>query len=121
MTDEVVVNEEKKCDCICCKIVKSECFRKFLAMLLASFLGCSLAILLFAPRPPKMPFPGFMRKCPMMERQFPPAPYMHHNGFKGEFKRHHRPPMGEFKYREMHKEFRGEKPLTETPQTDVAE
>ena len=96
MTDEIVKNE-KECNCICCKILKSECFRKFLMTLLASFIGCSLAVLLFAPKPPKIPCHRFMHKGPMMERPFPPQPYMHHRDFRGgEFKRHHRPPMGNF-------------------------
>lgn len=105
MTDEVL-NEEKQCNCICCKLWKSECFRKFLMTLLASFIGCSLAILLFAPKPPKMPCPKFMHKGPMMERPLPPPPYMHHRDFRGgEFKRHHRPPMGEFKHKGMPDKF----------------
>lgn len=95
MTDEIV-KDEKECNCICCKILKSDCFKKFLMVLLASFIGCSLAILLFVPRPPKMPCYKFRHVRPMMERQLPP-PYMHHRDFRGgEFKKMHRPPMGEF-------------------------
>ena len=93
MSDEKLTNE-KECNCICCRILKSECFKKFLLTVLASFIGCAIAVILFAPKPPKMPCPRFMNG-PMMERQLPPPMY-HHKDFRGDFKRMHKPPTGEF-------------------------
>ena len=136
MTDENLTNE-KECNCICCKILKSEGCKKFLLTVLASFIGCSLAILLFVPKPPKMPCHKFMRKGPMMERPLP-APYMHHKDFRGDFKRMHRPPMGEFERRgpqerfnapadfkgkplPERKDFNGPKPIKNLPLNENAE
>jgi len=121
MTDEIV-KEEKNCECPFCKIVKCECCKKFLLVVLGSFIGCSLAILLFAPKPPKMPCPRFMPNGPMMERQLPPpAPYMHHKDFRGEFRGEHRLPNGEFRHKIMreHKDFGDRKP--EFPRQENAE
>lgn len=109
MSEELNVVEEKKdCNCPVCKLLKSDCTKKFLTMTLASFIGCSLAILAFAPKKPPR-----MYKCPppcmkMMDRPFPPHHFkdfnrpMHPRMHKGDMKRH-----GEFKvYRIQKDEFR---------------
>ena len=115
MSDENLT-QEKECNCICCKILKSDCFKKFLLTVLASFIGCSLAVILFVPKPPKMPCPRFMYKGPMMERQLPP-PYMyHHKDFRGDFRRMHKAPIGEFNRRGPQERFNGDfkgRPLSE--------
>ena len=132
MTDEIV-REEKSCECPVCKILKCECCKKFLLVVVGSFIGCSLAILLFAPKPPKMPCPKFMHG-PMMERQLPPPPLMHHKSYRGEFRRDYRPPVGEFKkdyqlpigelrYKKhmKHRNFENKRPVTELPKAENAE
>ena len=129
--NEVKVEEKKECNCPVCKILKSDCTKKFLATILASFIGCSLAILAFLPRP------NFVNKrpCPpppyvkMYDRQMPPREFRgydrqvppefrmgkrHHGEFSRrhhnpEFKRHHRDFKG------PRGEFRPERPM-ETPQ-----
>jgi len=73
MSDEQVKAKEKDCNCICCKILKSECTKKFLATVLASFIGCSLALLAFAP--PK-PYRDHCPKPPMEYRMDRPCPQM---------------------------------------------
>lgn len=79
MPDEnlnVVEVEKTECNCPVCKLLKSDGLKKFLAVVLASFIGCSLAILAFAPKKhhpfPKRPFPPCMK---MMDRPMPPAPH----------------------------------------------
>lgn len=99
MTEELnVVEEKKECNCPICKALKSDWTKKFLTTVLATFVGCSLAILAFGPKhPPKM------FKCPppcvkMMDRPMSPHYYKNFNRpmppymYKGELKRH-----GEFK------------------------
>lgn len=98
MTDENlnVVVEEKECNCPVCKFLKSDCLKKFIAVILASFIGCSLAILAFAPKKhhpqPRHPHQPYMR---VMDRPLPPpAEFRHfdrHGGpeFRGEAPRHH--------------------------------
>lgn len=46
----VGVEEKNECNCPICKVLRSEETKKFLAVILASFIGCSLAILVFAPK-----------------------------------------------------------------------
>ncbi len=78
MTEEKnSVLEEKNCNCPVCKFLKSDCTKKFFAVVLASFIGCSLAILVFAPkkhqRPPRHHAP-YMR---VIDRPLPPPMYRH--------------------------------------------
>ena len=93
MTEELKVVEEKECNCPVCKLLKSDCTKKFIATVLASFIGCSLAILLFAPKKPPR-----IHKCPpphvkMWDKQIPPhyrdfqRPMPYHM-YKSEWKRH---------------------------------
>ena len=123
MTEEnlnvVEVQEQKKCDCPSCTCLRSDELKKFLAVILASFIGCSLAILVFAPKKhfphSKRPHPPYMR---VMDRPLPPPGEFRdfdrqggpefrrdiprHHEFRGEAPRHH-------EYRgSHHKMFRGE-------------
>lgn len=113
MTDENlnVVAEEKECKCPVCTFLKSDGLKKFLAVVLASFIGCSLAILAFAPKKhyphPKRPHAPYMR---VMDRPLPPpGEFRHiqgHGGpeFRGEVPRRH-----EFRAEgPCKKDFRGE-------------
>jgi len=78
MSDEQIKVEEKECNCICCKILKSDCTKKFLSVVLASFIGCSLALLVFAPKPHHRG----LCPCPRMEfRMDRPLPPVMHRGF----------------------------------------
>ncbi|MCM1010592.1 MAG: hypothetical protein NC390_06930 [Fusobacterium sp.] len=98
-----MTEETKECNCVVCKFLKSEGLKKFAAVTLASFIGCSLAILAFAPKKhhphPKRPHAPYMR---VMDRPMPPqGEFRHiqrHGGpeFRGEAPRRH--------------EFRGESP-----------
>lgn len=107
MTEEklnvVEVEEPKKCNCPICTFLRSDELKKFLAVILASFIGCSLAILVFAPKKhfpnPKRPHPPYMR---MIDRPLPPP---------GEFRDFDRQGGPEFR-RDIprHHEFRGEAP-----------
>lgn len=105
MSEELKVVEEKECNCVVCKVLKSDCTKKFVAMTLASFIGCSLAILAFAPKKPPR-----MHKCPppyvkMLDRQVPPPHFrnfdrpMQNHINKGEMKRH-----GEFRNDDFNKD-----------------
>lgn len=103
MTEEnlnVVVEENKECNCVVCKALKSDCLKKFLAVVLASFIGCSLALLAFAPKkhhPMPRHHAPYMR---VMDRPLPPP---------GEFRRMDRPVHPEFRGNHpRHKEFRRE-------------
>lgn len=97
--NEVKVEEKKECNCPVCKLLKSDCTKKFLGVVLASFIGCSLAILAFAPKKP----PCWKKMCPPPYHRMMPMPPMHHQGQfhkgmhpdfykykmrKGEFKHH---------------------------------
>ena len=104
MSEELnVVEEKKECNCPVCKLLKSDCTKKFVAMTLASFIGCSLAILLFAPKKPPR-----MHKCPppcikMWDRQVPPPHFrkfdrpMPHHIYKSEMKRYGEFRKGDFR------------------------
>lgn len=121
MTDEKlnVAVEEKECNCPVCKFLKSDCLKKFTAVTLASFIGCSLAILVFAPKKhhphPKRPHPPYMR---VMDRPLPPpGEFRHfdrHGGpeFRGEAPRHK-------EFKGEHKKFKNVKPLP--PEVKVVE
>lgn len=101
MTDEnlnvVETEKTKECNCPVCKLLKSDGLKKFLAVTLASFIGCSLAILVFAPKKhfphPKRPHPPYMR---MIDRPMPP-----HNDFRNFDGPRHKEFRGE------HKNFKG--------------
>lgn len=89
MTEEIKeeLKEQKaeKCDCKC----GGKCVKVFLLGVLASFLGCLLALLIFsAATKPQMP-PAPMMFGPPQAQQF------HHGKFK----------HGEFKKHKMHKKF----------------
>lgn len=113
MTDENlnVVVAEKECNCPVCAFLRSDCLKKFLAVVLASFIGCSLAILAFAPKKhhpnPQRPHPPYMRT---MDRPLPPPGefrhFKHHGGpaFRGEMPRHK-------DFRGEHKKFKHVKQL----------
>ena len=59
-----------------------------------------------------------MHNGPIMERQLPPPPFMHHKMHRGDFKRIHKVPMGEFERRGP----QDVKPVKEVPQVNkVAE
>lgn len=101
------VKEEKTCNCPVCQFFRSDCTKKFFATILASFIGCSLALVVFTP------FPRHIGKkpCPppqmrMYDRQMPPR----------DFRGFHRPMPPQFDkdfrrggdFRKPHREFRGE-------------
>ena len=103
MSEELnVVEEKKECNCPVCNLLKSDCTKKFVAMTLASFIGCSLAILAFAPKKPPR-----MHKCPppcvkMWDKKIPPhfRDYnrpTHYYMYKGEMKRHGEFRKGDFR------------------------
>lgn len=101
MTEEMKtenVEEKKECDCDCC--CKCEALKKFLLLVLASFLGTLVALCLFtAVVKPKLPPMPLMRgPVPMMQVE------------QGRFDRHHdfNPEMRIKKW-EVQKEFKGEK------------
>ncbi len=126
MTEEkinVVAEEKHECNCPVCKILRSDCTKKFLLVVLASFIGCSLAILAFAPKKhqplPPYPHAPYMQN---FDRPMPPAPgfkkFDRQRGheFRGERFRHsefrdHGQRGKHFKgERPGHKDFRGHKP-----------
>lgn len=120
MTDEklnVVVEEKKECNCIVCKLLKSDCLKKFAAVTLASFIGCSLALLAFAPKKhhpmPRHPHAPYVK---MMDRPMPPhrefRNFERQGGpeFRGQRPRHH-------EFRGEHRKFKGgERPTLPTPE-----
>lgn len=83
MSDEIKIEEEKKCDCIC----HSKGFRKFLTVAAGTFVGVYLALSLFAAiHKPPMPVP-MQAPCPCQQMMF-----RHHFGpqhfdreFRGDF------------------------------------
>ena len=101
MTEEKinVVDEKVECNCPVCKFLKSDCTKKFIAMTLASFIGCSLAILAFAPKKP-----AHFKKCPppymkMYDRPIPPPEFhkYHHKMKYHQFKKDDFRRDGDFK------------------------
>lgn len=100
MTEEnlnVVVDDKKECNCPICKILRSDEAKKFLAVVLASFIGCSLALVVFAPKKHHYP-PRNQAPCMrMMDRPLPP---------QGEYRDRQLPPQGEFRGRHDRQDFR---------------
>lgn len=91
--EEVNVQKQEKCKCT------GKCIKVFLLGILASFLGCLIALCLFsAIKRPPMP-PKVMRFGP------PPVQQIHHSKFRhGQFNGQ-RPQMGpDFKKREIQKD-----------------
>ena len=92
------VEETKECNCdLCCKC---EALKKFLLLVLASFLGTLVALCLFsAVVKPKMPPMPLMRgPVPMMQVEH--GKFDHHRDFNPEMR---------IKKSEIQKEFKGEK------------
>ena len=70
LSDEIKIEEEKKCNCFC----HSKGFRKFLVVAAGTFVGVYLALSLFAaihkpPMPVPMPMPA---PCPCQQMMFRP-------------------------------------------------
>ena len=74
MTEEKinVIEEKQECNCPICKFLKSDCTKKFFAVVLASFIGCSLANIAFAPKKPKFPPRHQVPYVKIIEKQLPP-------------------------------------------------
>jgi len=96
MSDEIKeeIKDEKKC---CCCI--SDDYKKFLLTILASFLGCLVALCLYGattrPQLPPQPCP-----CPIKRMESPK--FEHHGGDRGQFdhKKHH----GQFEHKKFDRE-----------------
>ena len=112
MTDENVkvteTEDTTQCNCPVCKVLRSEETKKFLAVILASFIGCSLAILVFAPKRHHRMYRPLPQCRQFMDRPIPPAYQMHN------FRRVERIAIPEFKGE--HPAQRGE--LRNAPQHD---
>ena len=78
MTEEIKTEEKKECECGC--DCKCEALKKFLLMVLASFLGTLVALCLFtAAIKPKMP-PMPQMRGPVPMQQFEHGKFDHNRG-----------------------------------------
>ena len=83
MSEEIKIEEEKKCNCFC----QSKGFRKFLTIALGTFVGVYTALCLFTAIH-KPPMPVFMpAPCPCQQMMHRPNFEHHHfnRGYRDDF------------------------------------
>lgn len=96
-----VADDTQKCNCPICKFLRSDDLKKFLAVVLASFIGCSIALLVFAPKkhhPGPRPIPPYER---MMDRPMPPIPHQDFRNYNNptpyDYRGEHRMPPRDYR------------------------